>query len=128
MVGHLMMLFPQNICSNLSINNHNNNVSFVITFICAIYICQQVIKIKRFNIWCVFIKFILLFCRSINNKILPIIPDPIMELMKLNEAEDIELVPLFPESLCEDNKQSLSLSIWKDKNSHQEHVQCISDI
>lgn len=41
-------LFPQNICSNSSINNHNNNnVSFVITFTCAIYICQQVIKIKR---------------------------------------------------------------------------------
>lgn len=81
-----------------------------------------------FNIWCVFIKLILLFCRSINNKTLPIIPDPIMELMKLNEAEDIELVPLFLVSLCEDNKQSLSLSIWKDKNPHQEHVQCISDI
>jgi len=51
-----------------------------------------------------------------------------MELMKLNEADDIELVPLFPVSLSEDNKQSLSSSIWKDKNSHQEHVQFTSNL
>ncbi len=49
-----------------------------------------------------------------------------MELMKLNEAEDIEPVPLFPVSLCEDNKQSLSPSICKDRNSHHKHVQYIS--
>lgn len=91
--------------------------SICVKFKRSIYFVQCV---QTFDWYCLYVLYtvftqfkIILFFRSFDNKTLPMIPDPIMELMKLNEAEDIELVPLSPMSLCEDNKQSLSPSICK---------------